>query len=131
MSYRWVEHTAELQLEIEAEDEAGVFADALHAVGELLSDGGSGEEVVRRLDLSAADRGALLVSWLDELVYLAETEDLVPQTVRKMELSARYLSAAVAFTRSAPRHLIKGATYHGLAFEPTAGGYRATVVLDV
>ena len=32
MSYRWVEHTAEVQMEIEAVTKEAVFADALHGL---------------------------------------------------------------------------------------------------
>ncbi|MGZ4183282.1 MAG: archease, partial [Solirubrobacteraceae bacterium] len=73
MSYRWVEHTAEVEVEIEAKSEEAVFADALHAFGELLGDGGGGQRVLREVVLDGRERSALLVGWLDELVYLAET----------------------------------------------------------
>ena len=38
MSYRWVEHTGELELKIEAATEEGVFSDALTAIAELLDE---------------------------------------------------------------------------------------------
>jgi SHS2 domain-containing protein len=131
VSYRWVEHTAELELELEGDDEAEVFSEALRAAGELISDGPAGEQVMRSVELEAADRAALLVAWLDELVYLAETEDLVPAGLRRIELGEQSLKAEVDFVRCSPRHLIKGATYHRLVFERHPPGYRATVVLDV
>jgi SHS2 domain-containing protein len=34
-------------------------------------------------------------------------------------------------SRGAPRHLVKGVTYSGLAFERKHDGYQARVVLDV
>ena len=71
------------------------------------------------------------MGWLEELVFLAETEDLVPEDVERIELSEHRLVATVRCHRGRPRHLVKGATYHRLAFERAAGGFRATVVLDV
>ena len=56
--YRWVEHTAELQLEIDAPEEEAVFADALAALAELLEDGGGGAPELRTLELDAANRAA-------------------------------------------------------------------------
>jgi SHS2 domain-containing protein len=73
----------------------------------------------------------LLVDWLDELVYLAETESLVPDEVSRLELSDRGVVATVQCHRGSPRHLVKGATYHRLTFERTPRWFRATVVLDV
>jgi SHS2 domain-containing protein len=131
VSYRWVEHTAELEMEIEAATEEGVFADALLALAELLKDDGRGAPVRREIAVGGRERGALLVEWLDELVFLAETEDLVAEDAEGIELSDGGLVATVRFRRGSPRHLIKAATYHRLAFEPAEHGFRARVVLDV
>jgi len=80
VSYRWVEHTAELEMEIEAPTEEGVFVDALLALAELLGDDGRGACVRREIAIGGQERAALLVEWLDELVYIAETEDLFLRT---------------------------------------------------
>ena len=131
MSYRWVEHTAELEMEIEAPTEEGVFVDALLALAELLGDDGRGASVHREIAIGGRERAALLVEWLDELVYIAETEDLVPEGAVRIELSDDGLVATARFRSGSPRHLIKAATYHRLAFERCGQGFRATVVLDV
>jgi SHS2 domain-containing protein len=131
MAYRWVDHTAELELHIAAADETAVFEEALRAFHELIADEGSEERVSFDVELSSPDRATLLVRWLDELVYRAETEDLVPEGVERLELSADRLVATVRAHRDRPRHLVKGVTYHGLEFGGGAGGYRAAVVFDV
>ena len=50
----------------------------MKAVAELF-DGGSGPPETRPVRVEARDRGALLVQWLEELVFLAETERFVPE----------------------------------------------------
>ena len=131
MGYRWVEHTAELELEIDARDRESVFADALRALAELLADDGHGNRVSRDVVVEGREPGVLLVGWLDELVYLAETEDLIPEDVERIELSEAGLSASVRCHVGRPRHLVKAATYHRLAFKPSDGRFYARVVLDV
>jgi SHS2 domain-containing protein len=131
MSYRWVEHTAEVELEIEASSREGVFADALRALRELIMDDAPGERRHRELTVEGGDPAALLAEWLNELVFLAESEDLVPEEAERLDLSERRVTASVRCRTGRPRHLVKGATYHRLVFERTEGGYRATVVLDV
>jgi len=42
MTCRWVEHTGELEIEIEAATGEGVFVDALRALAELLDAGRPG-----------------------------------------------------------------------------------------
>ena len=131
MSHHWLEHTAELELQLDAASETGVFREALEALGELIGDGAFGKAVSREIVVAASDRAALLVGWLDELVFLAETEDLVADAVERLELDGDTLTATVRAHRGQPRHLVKAATYHDLVFERAGGGFTATVVLDV
>jgi SHS2 domain-containing protein len=129
--YRWVDHTGELELEIEAPDERAVFADAVAALRELMEDDSRETGETRELDIAAADRATLLAECLGELIFYAETEDFVPIELGRFELGATRLSTTVHGHRGRPPHLVKAVTYHRLAFDRSAGGWRATVVLDV
>lgn len=129
--YRWVEHTAELELEIHARTLEAVFAQALRAFAELVGDGHGGSMATWQITLDGHDRAVLLARWLDELEFLAETEDLVPDGVDQLTVGADGLRATVRGRRGRPHSVIKGATYHRLAFERHGDGYRATVILDV
>jgi SHS2 domain-containing protein len=129
--YRWQEHTGELELHIEAAAPADVFEEALRAIGELLGDGEPGEASTRKVAVDAPDRPALLAAWIDELIFLAETEGLVPARAEELDLREARLDAVVAGHRGAPAHLVKAATYHQIAFDCDEGGCQATVVLDV
>ena len=73
--------------------------------------------------MDGRERAVLLVEWLDELVFLAETEDLVPEDMVRIELSEDGLAATVRCRRGSPRHLVKAATYHRLAFEPSGRAF--------
>ena len=136
MPYRWVEHTGEVELEIEAADEAAVFREGFEAMRELLAGGegvpeGGEEPLTRTVELAGRDRAALLADWLAELAILGETEGLVPQRIRELELDADVVRATLEGRAGSPSHLVKGATYHRLAFEPSGDGWFARVVLDV
>ena len=132
MSYRWVEHTAELELEIEAPTEEQVFGDALAALAELLSEEkAGGEPTFVEISLAGEDRALLLADWLDELLFLAETRGLVPAEVERIELSTRSLSATVRSFRTIPSPLVKGITHHRLSFERRGSAFCASLVLDV
>ena len=129
--FRWVEHTAELELEIEAPSEAAVFEEALIAFAEFAGDGG-GYLVTHELELEAAESSMLLVEWLSELVYLSEAEQFVPARIASLELADGRLRATVEGHRGEPRHLVKAVTLHRLALrQDEAGGWHARVVLDV
>src|ERR1700748_2856335 len=111
--YRWVEHTAEVELEIEAAGEREVLEDALRALAELLGIEGAGD-VVRTVSVKATDRPALLAGWIEELAFLAESEGFVATHVRELDLRPRELGATVAGVLGEPPPLVKAATYHRL-----------------
>ena len=129
--YRWVEHTAELGLELEAGSDEELFAEALTAFAELVEGGDGGEPARHRVELAAASRADLLVAWLEELLFLADVEAFVPDAVERIELGEGALAATVAGRTAAPRPLLKAVTYHGLRFDAEGGARRAYVVLDV
>jgi len=130
--YRWLDHTSERELWIEDESPEAVLGEAAIALGELLREHGGGEPVTRPVSVSAADLPTLLTDWLDELVYLAETDGFIPARVVEMRLSGSDLEALVAGRRTVPQSLVKGVTYHRLEFAPGAdGAWHARVILDV
>jgi SHS2 domain-containing protein len=130
--YRFVEHTGEVELELEAPTKAGLFEAATEALAELLrADAVADEPETADLSVSADDDGALLAAWLDELVFRAETEGLVPVGVERLTVRPGAAEGHVTVVRGEPPHLVKGATYHRLAVEQLEDRWRARVVLDV
>jgi len=132
-SHRWIEHTAELQLELHARSEAAIFRQAVLALRELLEDDGpvTGDRAERSVEVEATDRGALLAEWLAELVFLAETEGIVPDEARDLVVGEDSVTAVVVGRTSEPRHLVKAVTYHDLELHRDRDGWRGNVVLDV
>ncbi len=131
MPYRWIEHTGELEVELEAATEQGVFVTGFEAMCDLLSDGEAPQRLEVPVRVEGRDRAALLADWLGELAFLAETRGLTPDRLSLLELDEGGLRAMVQGWEGAPPHLVKAATYHRLSFEPSGAGWRARVVLDV
>ena len=127
--YRFVEHTAELEIELEADSPLGVFEEARRAFAELVGDG-DGEVVERRVDLSAPDLPSLLAAWIDELVFHADAEGLVVD-VAELELAGTGLTGFVRGRLGSPRPLVKAVTLHRLRLRAENGLWRGRVVLDV
>lgn len=131
MTWRWVDHTAELELHVEAPTAERVFAEAAAALGELLAGPEDGEPASHELELASRDLPTLLADWLEELVELADVEDFVPERVTALALDGPTLRATVEGHRGEARPLVKAVTYHGLGLEHKTGVWRARVVLDV
>jgi SHS2 domain-containing protein len=84
----------------------------------------------------AGDRESLLVAWLNELLYLSETEHLVAADCGIASLTDTRLAATVwGETVDPARHTLRGhvkaATYHRLAIGRTPRGWEARVIVDV
>ena len=131
--FRWIDHTAELELEIEAPSEEAVFAEALAAFAELAGDAdGPAASVEVEVEVDGDDHALLLVEWLSELIYLSEAERLVPERTTSLNLEGGKLRATVEGRRGRPRHLVKAVTLHRLELRrDDMVGWRARVVLDV
>ncbi len=126
MTYEWREHTAEVELAIEADSPDAVFRDAVDAFGRLVELEREGEPARFEVRVDGADDAAKLVSLLEELIYLADTESFVPD-----EAEIRGERVVVRGRRAAFQPIVKAATYHGLTFEQRDGRWFASVVLDV
>jgi SHS2 domain-containing protein len=130
--YRWVDHTGEVELEIEAGTIEEVFADALAAFGELVRDGVTGDDTVTHvIDLEDDGTPTALADFLQELVFLAETKGFIPERMIDAELSGGRLRTTVQGRPGEPPHLVKAVTYHGLELRRERDGWSARVVLDV
>jgi SHS2 domain-containing protein len=129
--FRWVEHTGEVELELEAESEEEVFLEGLLALADLLADDPRGEPRSRRVSLEARDHATLLAEWLGELVYLSETDGFLPEEASDLALEGNRLTATIEGRSATPRNLVKAITLHRLALEQEDGRWRGRVILDV
>jgi SHS2 domain-containing protein len=79
---------------------------------------------------------SLLIQFLNEMIYLGETQDLLPGKVKKLWLSGPNLFAIIRCAEStavdpADRGHIKAATYHGLEIKEAETEVRIKVIFDV
>ena len=109
MSYRWVEHTGEVELEIDGRTAESVFTEALRVLGQLVDDAGRGDAVRREIGLAGRELSALVVRWLDEIVYRAETEDVVPEDVERLDSPRPSIVGSVAERRDRMRGIVRPA----------------------
>lgn len=142
MSYRFLPHTADALVEIEAPTREGLLHDAVAAVRELLV----GQSPVaaaeaRSIALTGVDVADLIFELLRELLYRFATDRFVPARAELDQLSlARGGPAALAGTVFGetfdPAHHetqpeIKAVTRHGLQVVDTPDGFKAEILFDV
>ena len=131
--YREVDHTADWALHVWAPTPEELFVEAARGMYALAgAQAQPGATVRRRIELAAEDHESLLVAWLQELLYISESEELVFTGYRIEYLDATHLRAEVEGGPMAQRvKAIKAVTYHNLKINRTADGYETTIVFDV
>lgn len=132
--YGFVEHrhTADWALRVWAPDLSGILEQAARGMYVLMGVEQRDEpRSERELEISAPDPESLLVSFLSELLFILEQENLVFDSF-DMEASGRHVSARLSGVPcSVIDKEIKAVTYHKLNVEQTAQGFEVTIVFDV
>jgi SHS2 domain-containing protein len=127
------EHTGELAIRLEADSVPELFAEAARALAEvMLGRPATARGAYERVAVTAPDRDALLVAWIDELVFRAERDKKIYGDVRIERLTDRELNASLRGepTQRLKTH-VKAATFHDLEIVEGPSGVSATVILDV
>jgi len=127
-----VEHTADWELEVWAPGMAELLEEAARGMCELMGVTVSEEaRCHRQVEIVADDREQLLMSFLEELLFIADSENLAFDgymlRLHDGSLMAR-LEGGSILTRSKE---IKAATYHRLKIDETRRGLKTRVVFDV
>ena len=133
MAYRILEHTADIGIEATAADVPTLFSEAVRATAAVILDAEPPPAFDRvAVAAEADDPAALLAEILQEALWRFESQGWLPVDA---ELEVSTGTAAGTFgvvnqvTIGGPA--IKAVTYHELAVERTADGWRATVFFDV
>jgi SHS2 domain-containing protein len=132
--HTFVAHTSEVQVHLEGATLADLLLEAGGALAELqlgpLPPGPIGPP--QTLRVQASDREALLVEWLNELIYRSEVGKCVFTELAITRASDRELTATVrGYPAESLRTQPKAATLHGLAIRKDGAGLSADVVIDV
>lgn len=135
--YRPLFHTADVAYRIRGESLAEIFENAAAALVATMTDRRRLRVRERRdLEVEAPDREALLVEWLNHLLYLYDVEGFLGREFKVLELDQQRLRAVARGEPFDPeRHVaktaVKAATYHHLEITPRDHGWQATVILDL
>jgi SHS2 domain-containing protein len=134
MEFEEVEHTADKALRVFGTNLTELFLNAAEGMTQLMVADVSeiSTEIEKSIELNAIDTEGLLVEWLSELAYWAESDMLVFKKFRIQKATATHLQAKLfgGKTSILEEH-IKAVTYHNLKIIRTSQGLEATIVFDV
>ena len=131
-----VNHTADVGIVAYGADMKGAFANAARGLFSLITELDDVEEVVPwDIELTAPDQESLLVAWLNELVYVFDTDNLLFKRFDITQLSQTHLKARsygqkVDSSKHKLKMGVKAATYHMLKIEK-GNGSKVQVLFDI
>lgn len=142
MTYRFLPHTADVLVAIEAPTFAELFQEATAVARRLLAgESPVAASVARTVSVSGTSLDDLLFEYLRELLYQFNTDRFVPARLELDQLNVtRAGPAALAGTvfgepfdplRHETQPEVKAVTRHGLRVTDTDGGFRAEILFDV
>lgn len=135
--YRQIPHTADLAWRLWGKDLPELFENAGRALSATLTDIRSLRRIeTREVSLESSDQEALLVDWLNHLLYLFDIDGFLGRDFQVTALTAEHLEARVVGEifdayRHRSKTAVKAATFHKLEVVREPDGWRATVVLDL
>lgn len=132
-------HTSEVAIRIQAPTLGELYAEAGRALAHLMlgddvsPDGPPLVETVHEtVAVEARDPVALMVDWLNELIFRGEVAKVVFTRITVTAIDERHLAAEIAGVLEPPlKTAVKAATFHDLVIACTDQGCEARVVLDV
>jgi SHS2 domain-containing protein len=135
--YRQLPHTADLAWRLWGASLPELFENAGQALSATLTDRRYlRRRETREVGLTSIDREALLVDWLNHLLYLFDIDGFLGRDFQVLTLTPERLEARVWGEKfDGDRHpektAVKAATFHQLSIVPVGDGWQATVVLDL
>ena len=140
MTFTVLDHTADTGLGLAADTLDELFASAAEGLTHCVTDLQQiNARRWRKVEVKAGAIDLLLVEWLQELLYLFESEDLLFSTFELVvephaggwRLTGRAGGECYAPDRHIAKLPVKAITYHQLLLTEVDGGWRGRVVFDI
>lgn len=134
--FELIDHTADVGIIAHGASVNQAFANAARGLFSIITNLDDIEEALHRdIEVTAPDQESLLVAWLNELIYLFDTENIIFNRfditrLTNTQLKARIYGEKVDSSRHELKTGVKAATYHMLKVKKN-NGYQAQVLFDI
>lgn len=133
--YRYLDHTADLGIEVTGKDFPELLANAGRAIFETQIRGTIEMNQMQSLRLKSDSIEDLFIDWCRELLYYFSVHAFIPRdydiTFEDLSIDARLRGDTFDTTRHHVRIEIKNPTYHELKIQQNDQGFLARIIFDV
>lgn len=136
MSYRYINHTADLGIEVRGKTLKELFINTARAIFETQLKGEILSTERLKIEITSPSLEELIVEWCRELLYNFAVKGFIPKDYKIKITKDHHLAAHLEGDRfDSKRHKIKleikNPTYHNLSIKKLARDYLATIIFDV
>ena len=134
--YELIEHTADVGIRVKGADLKDLFKNAAIAMFDIVAARKTEANPPKKIIVkqSADNLEELFINWLNELLYLSATKDLIFSDLQIARLNEKGIEAIAAGSDMKNYKMnteIKAATYHQLKLKQIESGWQAEVIFDV
>ena len=132
-----IDHTADVGIVAYGTNLEQLYINAARGMLSLVIDLDTVEsDIIKNVDIDASDGDALLLAWLNELLYILDVDYLLLKEFEITKLTPIGLSAVChGETLDLKKHRlkreVKAATYHGLSIIKSNDQYSAHIIFDI
>lgn len=132
MKYKYLEHTADIKFQAFGKTLEEAFSNASYATTNIVSEEKIKEKITKEIKVKGVDKKALLYQFLEELLFLLNTEDFILSKIKEIKIKNNELTAILIGDNTKNYKLntdIKAVTYNDMFIKEKP--YIIQVVLDI
>lgn len=133
--YKFFEHTADAKFQAYGKTLEEAFSNAALAMFSVMTDIKKIKPKIKKeISVEGIDQKQLLYNFLEEFLFLMDTEFLLLSNVEKIKISGNKLTAAASFDKAENYEThgdVKAVTYQEMEIKQEKGKFIAQVVVDI
>lgn len=135
MTFRELEHTADVRIRVEAGSLEELFSEAARALMTIMYGGAEDRGLKEPIEVSAHDRESLMHTFLSEVLYISEVRDIVVSgatvTIEGNDLAGTLTGEPFSPEKHSSGMEVKGISFSGLSITHDHDSYTLEVIFDV
>lgn len=136
MKFKFLEHTADVKFQAFGKTLEEAFKNSALALASVMYKPEKIKpELEKKIEISGIDEKSLLYNFLEEFIFLMDSEDFLINKIQKIEIKENKLSAVVLGDNKTNKYEIKGdvkaATYAEMEIKKEKNKVVVQVVLDI
>jgi len=134
-NFKFLEHTADIKFQAFGKSLEEVFENSALAMFNSMFDGKIGNKIKKKISVEGKDNESLLYNFLEELLFLFDSEGFFLSEIEKIKIKGNRLEAEIVGDKAENYKIyidVKAITYNEMFVrEEKKGKWVAQVVLDV